>query len=174
MNLISAISRVLSRLEQALLIALLSGMIGFAFLQVVLRNVFSTSLLWADPMLRHGVLWIGFIGASLAAQQDKHITLDVISRFLSPTVSRLVRIVSAFFAATVTFFLARAGWTFLLSEKEASEIFVTIGSTEIPHWWVQTVIPFGFAIISLRFVLKGIEYILTPAAKIKPHEIPGI
>ena len=53
-----------------------------AFLQIFLRNVFTTGLAWGDLVLRNLVLWIGFIGATLATREGKHINIDILSRSL--------------------------------------------------------------------------------------------
>ena len=82
MKLLARLSGILLALERGVLVLLFSLMIVLAFAQVVLRNFFSVGLIWADPLLRNSVLWLGFIGASLATQQDKHIRIDLVGRFL--------------------------------------------------------------------------------------------
>ena len=71
---------VIDRVEQILLVILLSSMIVIAFFQIVLRNLFSTGLTWGDPLVRNLVLWIGFIGAALATREGKHINIDIVSQ----------------------------------------------------------------------------------------------
>jgi TRAP-type C4-dicarboxylate transport system permease small subunit len=73
---------IIDRVEQTLLITLLSCMILTAFLQIILRNALATGLAWGDSLVRNMVLWIGFIGATLATREGKHISLDVLSRWV--------------------------------------------------------------------------------------------
>ena len=146
-------------IERTLVITMLGVMVLLAFAQVMLRNLFSTGFLWADPLLRHLVLWLGFLGASLATQEEKHISIDVITRYTSARTTQYIRLLTNLFAAGVCFFMMRAGWIFLLSEKEVSETLLTIGEREFPTWWFQLVIPLGFALLSFRFVLKIIELV---------------
>lgn len=160
MKFLRSVNRLLTSLEGALVVVLLLIMVSLAFLQVILRNVFSTGLLWADPFLRHMVLWLGFLGASLATSQEKHINLDIVQRFVSPRVGNLIRVTTNLFAAIVTGFLAQAGWTFLQSEIETAEILLTVGSTEFKAWWFQAIIPVGFGLMSFRFLLKWMEHVL--------------
>ncbi|TAK65860.1 MAG: TRAP transporter small permease [Bacteroidetes bacterium] len=167
MKAIQLVSRYLSYLERGLIIVLLSTMVLLSFTQVILRNLFSTGFLWADPLLRHAVLWIGFIGASLAAQQEKHINIDALTRFTSPRVTNLIKILTSLFPVVVCYFLAQAGWTFLLDEMESGMALFSIGETEYPAWWFETVIPFGFGLIGFRFFLKAIEHIILA---FKPHD----
>ncbi len=159
MKVISFINRILSYFEGSLIVIMLGVMTCLAFLQVVLRNLFHTGLFWADPFLRHLVLWIGLLGASLATGQEKHINLDIVTRFVSARAGNIIRVITNLFATVVTAFLAKAGYVFLLSEIDTNDILLTIGQKDFPAWWFQIIIPIGFALISFRFLLKTIEHL---------------
>jgi TRAP-type C4-dicarboxylate transport system permease small subunit len=160
MKFLNSISDALSFIERVIVVSLLGGMVVLAFTQVILRNFFSSGFLWADPFLRHIVLWIGFLGGSLATQQEKHINLDIVTRFVSSRHKHLIRIATNLFAATVTFMLAKAGVTFLLNELETAETLITIGSVNFPAWWFQIIIPVGFGLMTFRFIIRSIEHTL--------------
>jgi TRAP-type C4-dicarboxylate transport system permease small subunit len=160
MSLLKALEKGLLAAERTVVVLLLTSMILLAFLQVVLRNALSVGFLWADPLLRHAVLWIGFLGASIATRQEKHINIDLVTRYTSPRVTNLIRIATNLFPAVVTYFLAQAGWVFLQSEMLSNESLVTVGTTDFPAWWFQAIIPAGFALISFRFLLKTIEHVV--------------
>lgn len=160
MKIIKALSNGLSFLERTLLVFLLGVMVVLAFLQVIMRNMFSTGFLWADPFLRHMVLWIGFLGASLATQGEKHINLDIITRFTSPRATNLLRIATNCFAGSIAFFLARAGWSFLQNEMDSNDVLLTIGQTNFPAWWFQLIIPIGFTLMSFRFLIRTLEHFI--------------
>lgn len=159
MRILRSFSNALSVVERSLVVTLLSVMVLLAFLQVILRNYFSTGFLWADPFLRHMVLWVGFLGASLATQNEKHISMDILTRYASPKVANIVRILTNLFAATVCTVLANAGWTFLKSEMQSGGYLLTIGSTEFPAWWFQVVIPACFCLLAIRFTLRVAEHL---------------
>jgi TRAP-type C4-dicarboxylate transport system permease small subunit len=156
---ISSISNAISWGERSLVVALLVVMILLAFLQVILRNFFSMGFMWADPLLRHMVLWVGFVGASLATQKDRHINLDIITRFLPKRTTIAIRIAMSLFASTVTAFLAKAGWIFLRSEAASGETLLSFGGMYAPAWWFQVIIPIGFGLLSFRFFLRALEHI---------------
>ena len=73
---------VLHRIEDGILVAILSLMIGLAALQIVLRNFFGAGIVWGDMLVRVLVLWIGLVGAMVAARQNKHISIDLVIRYL--------------------------------------------------------------------------------------------
>jgi TRAP-type C4-dicarboxylate transport system permease small subunit len=171
MNLLKALERGLLAVERSAVVLILTLMIALAFLQVVLRNV-AEGFLWADPLLRHAVLWIGFIGASIATRQEKHINIDLVTRFTSPRVTNLVRVATNLFAAFVTYQLARAGAVFLANEMEAADTLVTIGQTGLPAWWFQLIIPAGFGLMTFRFLLKVVEHVVEvfrPTPRVEPN-----
>ena len=160
MNFINSINNILAKIESIFLIIILFTMILLAFLQVILRNFFSTSIFWGDTFLRNLVLWIGFLGASLATKEGRHINIDVLSRVLSPAAKRISAIIINIFSATVCFFLMRAAITFIKSEKEAG----TTLFKGIPVWIFQIIIAIGFGLITIRFLIHAIENISTSAA----------
>ena len=96
--------------EDAVLVLLLGAMIGVAGAQIVLRNLFDGALLWADPLLRVAVLWVGMIGAMVATRGDRQITIDVVSRFLPDRWRAGVRVVTDLFTAAVA---AAVAWSAL-------------------------------------------------------------
>ncbi|HEX9973577.1 MAG TPA: TRAP transporter small permease [bacterium] len=162
MKYISWLNNFLAKIETAFLITILLTMIFLAFLQVILRNFFSTSILWGDTFLRHLVLWVGFIGASLATKESRHINIDALSRLLPKPAKKATTIIINLFAAAVCFFLMRASITFLKSEQAS-------GSTlfaEIPVWIFQIIIAIGFGLMMLRFFIHAVENIF-------PQKISG-
>ncbi|HEX9615481.1 MAG TPA: TRAP transporter small permease [Bacteroidota bacterium] len=156
MKLLERVDEALGRAEGVLLIALLSVMILLSFTQVILRNVFSESLLWGEILLRHLVLWIGFFGAARATGEGRHINIDALTRFLSPRLRILTRIFTNAFALTVCYFLLQASVTFIGDEVE-------FGNTlhgNIPSWYSQIIIPVGFGLMMIHFfvrIVRGVK-----------------
>ncbi|MGD8471659.1 MAG: TRAP transporter small permease [Desulfobacteraceae bacterium] len=139
------------RAEKFLVAAMLSIMILMAFLQIILRNVFSTGISWGDQLVRYLVLWVGFIGAGLATREGKHITIEVFSRWFSGNAQRYLQALSCLVSALICGLLTFAGWTFVQNEAQ-------MGSTtflQIPVWIPQVIIPITFALMALRFGFRA-------------------
>lgn len=156
MKILLKIDRALAAAEGAALIVMLSVMVVMAFVQVVLRNVFHEGFIWADILLRHLVLWIGLVGAALAASQERHITIDALSRFLSTRLRLGAMVIAQLFAAGVCLMLADAAVTFVRNDLE-------FGSTiyaEIPAWTSEVIIPVGFSLLAFHFLVRAIENLL--------------
>jgi len=82
MGLLHWLDHWLASLERALVVLLLSGLLGLGLLQVIERNVLASGIFWADELLQHLVLWLGFLGASLATREHCHLSIDVLGHFL--------------------------------------------------------------------------------------------
>ena len=118
-SVVSRLLRVTALVEDALLVLILAAMVGLAATQIVLRNLFDGAILWADPMLRVGVLWVGMIGAMVATRSDKQISVDAVSRFLPMRWKARVRIVTDMFTAGVSAVVAWSALRLVLDDRAA-------------------------------------------------------
>ena len=166
MKVLGKINNVLSFAETSFIILILSIMVLLAFLQVILRNVFLSGIIWGDTFLRHLVLWLGFLGAALASERGKHISIDLVGRFVKGKTSIVIQLITNLFAMAISYLLARAGWTFLQSEIDSGDILFSIGEKSLPTWWFEIIIPSGFGLISFHFLIRVIEQIIL---LIRPH-----
>lgn len=156
-KLLKSIDKSLSLVENSFIVAIVTVMVLLSFLQLVLRNFFDYGILWGDTFLRHLVLWVGFIGASLATRDEKHINIDLLGRITPKKYFSYMRIIIDLVTMIVCIALARAGYVFLKYEIEAN----TILFNDVPAWYFQLIIPIGFALIGFRFLLKILERMIT-------------
>lgn len=144
--------RALRRVESALLVALLGGMIGVAVYQVLARNLFDTGLAWGDPMVRVALLWVTMIGGMAAASSDRHIRIDLVARFASERANRWISRLTSVFTALVCFVLAWFSVTLVLWDYRDG----TSGFGAVPAWVCELVMPLGAGIIGLRYLLRAV------------------
>jgi TRAP-type C4-dicarboxylate transport system permease small subunit len=163
MKIIRATEAFLGKLESGAIVVLLTIMIVMAFLQVVLRDFFKTGILWGDIFNRNLVLWVGFLGAALATKEHRHFSIDIITKRLSPLGQRITGTIVNLFGAIVCFFLMQAAITFLRDEIQADTTVFTVGQKEIPFWCFELIIPIGFGLIMIHFILKALESIFMSA-----------
>ncbi len=139
----------LHKIEDGILIGLLLLMICIAVLQIFLRNLFDSGILWGDPLVRTLVLWIGLMGAMVASRNNHHINIDIISRFLPDHIKKLTNLMVFIFTSLVCAVMAYYSLMFVIMEKN-SDIFVF---ANIPVWVCESIIPISFTIISFRYLL---------------------
>jgi TRAP-type C4-dicarboxylate transport system permease small subunit len=152
----------IGKIEGYLLTLILVFMIGLAFLQVILRNFFHSGITWGDVVVRHLVLWVGFIGASIATKEDSHLAMDLISRFLPKGFKQPTAVFVHAASAVVCGFLTMASYHFVMQERADGNLLIP-GIEAIPNWYAVIIIPIGFALMSLRFAL----HILTDVKVLK-------
>ena len=140
----------LGKIETGLLCLIIAMMLGLAILKIVMRYVFSASLLWSDIMLQHLTLWLCLLGAALATCERRHISIDVLSRILPARITRWSNFIIDCLALIVVGILAYYGFIFL-HDEQLSEA-VLIGS--VPLWWAKTIIPYGFVLIGIHLFLQ--------------------
>jgi TRAP-type C4-dicarboxylate transport system permease small subunit len=152
----------IERIENALLAVLVLILVVLAGAQIVLRDFFDTGLSWADPLMRSLVLWTGMLGALAAVRDDKHIALDVLHRFLSPTAQRVARMGTLGFAAIVC--AAMAYYSYSLVAIDMAESAQAGASSKIPAWLPESILPIAFGLMALRFALRAFSQPAHPPA----------
>lgn len=142
-----------ARIEGGLLAGLLLVMLFFGFLQVILRNFFQTGIFGADLLLRQGLIWLGLLGASLAARgAGRHIEIDILSKAVPPLWAGRTRRVADAFAAFICALLTRASFLFVAEEWGAGSLIAGY----FPAWIFQAILPIGFALMAVRFLAAAI------------------
>ena len=159
---VRSVERGLLRFETILLTVMVGLITILGATQVVLRGAFSAGILWADPLVRHLVLWIGFLGGAVAAAEDKHFAPEFTERVLKGRVKVAVQLVAHLFAVVVCSFLARAAWILLLDEKESAGVIFSIGAVEFRAWQFEVILPAGYLLLAVHFLLKCLRDVLEP------------
>ena len=158
MKLLKNLGRRLNLVEEIFISLLLLAMIFLAVLQIFMRILFDSGFVWADPLLRHLVLWAGMLGAALATKHGKHITIDIFSHFLPAQGALWLNLVLNLFAAVVCGFLTWAALLFIKNEIAFDSGRVLVG---IPVWVLNLIFPLAFALMAGRFSAKVYDQSVT-------------
>jgi TRAP-type C4-dicarboxylate transport system permease small subunit len=126
-----------------------------AFLQVVLRLFFRSGIESADSIIRYLVLWVGFLGASLATYKNRHINIDITSQFFKKLNKKIVSIIINFISLFISILFLTAAVIFIVNEFNSSTKI-----TFIPVWILELILPLSFFFITLSFLQKFIESIM--------------
>jgi len=137
-------------------------MIVLAVLQIVLREVFGTGIIWADELLKLMVLWLAMVGSIAACRDDRHIRIDVLSHLLPDWLVRFTRVLVDVFAAIVCATIAWQAWRYLQLEIEFEDQVLV----DTPAWIAHIVVPLAFALVSYRFVILAAKRISIMAGSV--------
>jgi TRAP-type C4-dicarboxylate transport system permease small subunit len=148
-SLLARLDRAGRHAEDALLVALLTGLILLAAGQILLRNFFDIGFIWADEALRMLVLWVAVAGAVAASRSDKHINIAVLDRFLAGRFKTAKDLLIHSFTAAICGIVAWHGLLFVRTSHEFGDVLLG----QVPAWILQLVLPLGFGLICYRYTL---------------------
>ncbi len=148
---------------------LLGGLVTLAAAQILMRNIFDSGLPWADPLLRLIVLWLTLAGALAATRDNKHIRIDLLSRFLPKRLAAWMDRLTSAFAAIVCALLAWHGGRLVWFEYQDG----TLVAPGIPAWTAELIIPLGFGLMALRFALRALCCPMHQKSRDDPHRSPA-
>jgi tripartite ATP-independent transporter DctM subunit len=144
------------------------------------RSWFGAGIPGAAEYLQHLTLWVGFLGAMLATRQKKHLKIAATVSWFPEKASGIVDCLIGFVSALVCLGLFAASLELVVADAPAlppwaakvmpglvEQWLVPFGLFEtgtltmiagwIPVWIAEAVMPLGFAVMAVRFVLHASE-----------------
>lgn len=152
MRILRRINLFLYRFQKNALVWMFFALLLLASAQVLLRVFFKSGIENADSVTRFLVLWIGFLGASLATYKNRHINIDVLSQFVNLKGNRLVGAIVSGSAFVVCIFFLKASISFIIDEFSYATTLMGI-----PVWVLELALPVTFLFMSLRFLQNFLE-----------------
>ena len=117
---IDLVDRVVAALEWVFLSVAMLAMVWLTFNDYLFREYPFVAMSLPDGPNMSLVLmvWVGFLGASLATRRKSHLAVDASDRVLAPGAARFVKRLSAAVAAGLAWMLATASWKLMLESLE--------------------------------------------------------
>jgi tripartite ATP-independent transporter DctM subunit len=147
----SRISQALVLVEDAVAATALAAMVLIPLLEIVLRRLAGFGIPGAGPIVQHLVLWVGFLGAAIAAREGKLLSLATGHFVPEGPPRRAAATFTAAVGAAAAVLLASGALELIRSEREVGSI---LGGG-IPTWVAQLVLPAGFLLIAARLVRRS-------------------
>jgi TRAP-type C4-dicarboxylate transport system permease small subunit len=158
LNLIFKLKSLVIGVEKYVAASSLLLLLIFTLVQIIARNFFDAGFPHLEALSRHLVLFIAFAGAALVCEQNEHIKIDVLSVFLSSQQKQILLkpllIISAFICAIFAWYAA-GFWLDELKYAPTHELWIA---------YMALVLPAGFSLLSLHFLLLVIAGVAQPAA----------
>jgi TRAP-type C4-dicarboxylate transport system permease small subunit len=142
------------------------GVAAVLFIQLMLL-LFPNGLIWSQTLALAFTLWLGMVGATLAAHDRRHLALDIGSKLwppaLAPKVAAVGHGVTALFCLSLVFLGYRsvsahyATWADSEGSAGIFPVQMELLGFELPiiKWVVFTAIPYGGASLFFRFTLDA-------------------
>lgn len=136
--------------EDLLAAAALVAMGVLPIAEGLLRSLLGIGIPGAGPFVQHLTLWVAFLGAALAAREDRLLALAT-AQLLPESSKRATGWFAGTVSAAITALLARAGLEMVLIERQAGAE-IAVG---VPVWVGQAVMPLALIGIALRLAWKA-------------------
>ncbi len=134
--------------ENLILCSILVALMVLPLLEAFLRKAFASGIPGATTLVQHFTLLIAMLGGALAARDSRLLAMSALPTILPPKWKVFAALFSGTAATTITLFLTVAGIEFVKTERESGNFLVGT----MPIWWVQTVTPIGFALVTGRLL----------------------
>src|SRR5262245_27552202 len=141
-----AFVRKLVSLENGVLALVLGAIVLVPIAETLLRSLFKTGISGSTTIVQHLTLLVGMFGGAVAARESRMLALSTVDTFLKGRVRDVLHCLTYGFAAAVAAFLCVAGVLWIQTEIPTGTELVY----GIPAWIVQSVLPFGFALVAIR------------------------
>ncbi len=148
------VERLIVATNRWLLILMLAAMAAIVFANVVLRYTTGDSLVWAEEVARHLMIWTAFLGAGLVLRFGGHVAIDSLHQAAGESKARWLRVVVVFGIA-----LFCVAMTVSALEYVSISRYQTTPATGIPFSYVYAALPVGFALVLVHLGFIAPAYI---------------
>jgi TRAP-type C4-dicarboxylate transport system permease small subunit len=142
--------RLLSRLVEGLIILGATVIVAMVTTEVILRYVFSHSLIFTEELSRYLMVWIVFLGSALAIRDGSHIRISILVNRLSPRLQQLMQL--AAYCLILIFLLVITIEGLKILPRQLYQMCITI---DISLFYFYLAIPVG-SILMIIFLLPAI------------------
>ena len=141
--------QILNRAEEGIISLLLVAMTLLVFVEVVLRFVFNTGLLWAQELTLHLSAWFVLFGISYGLKVGAHIGVDAFVKILPDTVHRLISVVAILMSLAYCGLFLYGSWIYLSKMKK---IAIELEDIPIEIWLAHSILIIGLLFFSVRLL----------------------
>jgi C4-dicarboxylate transporter DctQ subunit len=151
----SRLARGLDRVEEVFIALALAFMTLLTFVQVVLRYLFESGLVWSLEATTYTFGWLVVVGMAYGVRTRAHIAADVLTRTLPPAAQRLVAFVALTLSLIYCGLMIYGSWALVAGLESLGHDAQDI---PLPRWLLAAVLPAGFGLLALRLVQAGWRY----------------
>ncbi len=142
----------INRLEEGVLATLLALMTILTFVQVVIRYVFNSGIVWSLEATTYLFAALVLFGMSYGVRTQTHIAVDLVIRRLPERAEKIVKL--AAIAACLAYALLMLYGSAVFVDR-----LMVLGNhardIPLPKWLLTITMPLGFTLLAFRFLEAG-------------------
>ena len=140
----------LTAIEDGIAATALAAMVALPLAEIFFRRLLGVGVPGSGPFVQHLTLWIGFLGAAIAAREGKLLALAT-GTFVPERWRGATTAFASAVAACMATILAMGAVQLVVTERETG----TIIAANVPAWVGQLALPVGFVLIALRLAWRA-------------------
>lgn len=145
---------ILRDFEKIVCAVLFLAMTLLGFANVVVRYGTNLSFAASEELLTNGFLLLTVFGAAIAARRGEHLAVTLVQESLPRRLAQGVFVLSVVLGVALLAASAWFSWATLMNQMNSGIRSYALG---LPAWWYQVALPFGFALVILRYVQHAVE-----------------
>jgi len=157
MKIIFKLGDILEKISRIILMILVAILGISIFLQVFFRYFLNNPLSWSEEVARYCMIWITFIGASVAFNDDSMSSVDLLVNAVPRTARKLMILISNLSVFIITLFVFKYSIDLLLLPGTLYQTSAGIG---MPMWIVYLCGPVGLFSMSIQIFIRLIKIVL--------------
>ena len=155
-------SFILREAEKIICAVLFLAMTFLGFANVVVRYGTHYSLAASEELLTNGFLLLTVFGAAIAARRGEHLAVTLLHDLLPRPLQRVVFGLSLLLTALLLGLSAWYSWQAVTNLMDNGMRSYALG---IPAWYYQAAVPFGFALVLVRYLQHAVEMLRRTASE---------
>lgn len=148
-TLVTVFDRVMSAIEDRLVLIFVGLALVLGVTQVVLRYAFNTGITWAEVIFVFFTVAGMMFAGSRAVRDDKHVGVDLIAHLAPAPVRRALSLIALIVSFGLTAYYAYCGFRYSGFVKSIDSISPATG---IPDWLFYGLVPITMGAFALRYI----------------------
>lgn len=148
---------------RVLLIALIAVLLGIMTVQVGLRYIFGSSLIWAEEVCRYLLIWISFLAVVFAYERGEMASVPILREALPRRAGLALAILANICGIVLLLVLIRYGLIYAdrmgSSPIPAARLVFGDGPGIPPMYWIYVALPVGLSMLAVRLLVDIFLYL---------------
>ena len=140
---------ILRDFEKIVCVAIFAAMTALGFVNVVVRYLTSYSLASSEELLTNGFLLLTIFGAAIAARSGDHLAVTLLYDLVPAPVRKAILLLATALSALLLALSAWFCWQLVTNQMSSG---IRSYALQIPAWYYSVAMPFGFALILIRYL----------------------
>ncbi|MDY6823451.1 MAG: TRAP transporter small permease subunit [Thermodesulfobacteriota bacterium] len=170
MRILYKIERIIYNVELTAIVTLLLALSVFAFGQVVMRNMFSYSIIWMATFNNIALLVLAMLGASIATSsfERSHINIDLFQGILPFPYNKYLNALLTLIASAACVLFVYLAMHYVMVTKHVGKIEEAV---HLPEWVITMIFPVCFCSMAYKFFICFLRDLVDIKDKINSNRI---